>query len=291
MMPVTRYLFICPQDSPSGLREGISRQMKELDYGIEYDFYSAESQEDALRHVSLYCDLHKDLDTCFVSCGGDALTSGIAGGLMGAGAGKSLAVFDPGGADSLAACSDGADFGSIASLLAGTVKPIDMIRVNNSYAVNACTFGLEELRSAGGLFGSLSAALRRSFHSVKVSADGVALDTGAISVFAAANGRYAPGRTFCSPLSAIDDGKLDLCILRNLSPARLQKAIQMLASGSYADDPAFAGDFILRRDGSIEIESSKEMTLYADTMPVTDKHFIIKNIPKSVGLVVPGTPG
>ena len=122
-------------------------------------------------------------------------------------------------------------------------------------------------------------------------ADGVALDTGAISVFAAANGRYAPGRTFCSPLSAIDDGKLDLCILRNLSPARLQKAIQMLASGSYADDPAFAGDFILRRDGSIEIESSKEMTLYADTMPVTDKHFIIKNIPKSVGLVVPGTPG
>lgn len=290
MMTLMRYLFILEGGEASAvLKEQLSQGMKELDSGVEYDFYEAAGAEDALRHVSLFCDLHKDIDTCFVSCGGDALTAGVAAGLMGSDEGKYLAVFDAGGANSLARYYEDADFGSLANLIAGSPATIDMIRVNNSYAVNACTFGLDELLSGkgAGFIPSLSTILRRSFRSIRVNADGMPLDTGAILLFTLANGRYASGGLHCAPQASNDDGKMDLCIVKNLSPTRLMKILPALASGGLADEPSFADDVILRRIKKLEVESSKEVTLDLDGTALTDKHFSIRLIPGAVRFIVP----
>ncbi len=59
MMTPMRYLFILEGGEASAvLKEKLSQGMKELDSGVEYDFYEAAGAEDALRHVSLFCDLH-----------------------------------------------------------------------------------------------------------------------------------------------------------------------------------------------------------------------------------------
>ncbi len=288
MMNLMRYLFILEGgESAAALIEELSQGMKELDSGVEYDFYEAAGPEDALRHVSLYCDLHKDIDTCFVSCGGDALTARVAAGLMGSGEGKYLAVYDPEGAGSLARYYEGLDFGSLALLIAGSPTAIDMIRVNNSYAVNACTFGLEDTMNGKGLIPSLSAILRRSFRTVRIKADGVQLDTGSILLFILANGRFASGGLHCTPQASNDDGKLDLCIVKNLPPTRMMKVLPALASGGLADEPAFASDIILRRVKSLEIESAKEVTLDLDGIALTDKNFSIRMIPGAVRMIVP----
>lgn len=286
MIPVLRYVFILEDRR---LMEDLSRGMKELDSGVEYDFYEAAGPEDALRHVSLYCDLHKDIDTCFVSCGGDPLTAGVAAGLMGSGEGKYLAVYDTEGANSLARNYEGADFGSLPLLIAGSPSGIDMIRVNNSYAVNACTFGLEEIANGkgSGFIPSLSAILKRSFRTIRIKSDGVPLDTGPVLLFTLANGRYASGGLNCAPQASNDDGRMDLCIVKTLPPTRLMKLFPALASGGLADEPAFAGDIILRRTRSLEVESTKEVTLDLDGTPLTDKHFTIRLIPDAIRLIVP----
>ena len=290
MMSMLRYLFILEGGETSAvLKEKLSQGMKELDSGVEYDFYEAAGPEDALRHVSLFCDLHKDIDTCFVSCGGDALTAGVAAGLMGSGEGKYLAVYDAEGSNSLAKYYEGADFGSLASLIAGSPAGIDMIRVNNSYAVNACTFGLDDLLNGKGtgFIPSLSTILRRSFRTIRIKADGVPLDTGSILLFTLANGRYASGGLNCAPQASNDDGKMDLCIVKNLSPTRLMKLLPALASGEFADEPSFTDDIILRRIKNLEVESAKEVTLDLDGMTLTDKHFSIRMIPGAVHIIVP----
>lgn len=289
MIPVTRYLFIYEgEDGDARLRDSVSKQMKELDKGIDYDFRAAADPEEALRHVSLYCDLHKDIDTCFVACGGDALTAAVAGGLMGAGEGKVLGVYDPSGTNSLARYYEGADFGSLAKLVDGTSTPIDIIRINNSYAVNACVMGLDSLADGKGLAPSLSAVLKCSFRSVKFKADGVALDTGPVFLFTIANGRYAQGALHCAPQALNDDGKMDLCVIRNMAPARLARALQALASGTLADEPAFAGDYTARRAKSVEIECTKDITLSLDGHQLTGKEFKARIIPGAVRMVVPG---
>lgn len=288
MISVSRYLFIHDARGDSApLHDSLIRQLKEADRGVEYDFYAAASPEEALRHVSLYCDLHPGLDTCFVACGGDALCAGVASGLMGADEGKTMAVWDPEGTNSLARYYEGRDFGSVARLLDGEATGIDMIRVNNTYALNSCTFGLEDLTEGKGLFHSLSALLRRSFRSVSLKADGTPLDSGAILLLVMANGRYGAGGMFCAPQAIIDDGKLDLCAVRNMSPTRLMKLLPLLEEGKLGDDPAFAADIILRRIGTLIIESSKDLTLYADGRPLTDRQFSIRVVPSSVRLVVP----
>ena len=284
MIPVLRYVFILEDNR---LRDDLSQGMKELDSGVEYDFYEAAGAEDALRHVSLYCDLHKDIDTCFVSCGGDVLTAGVAAGLMGSGEGKCLAVYDPKGTNSLARSYEGMDFGSLAKILAGSPTAVDMIRVNNSYAVNACTFGLDDLMKGKGFIPSISAILRRSFRTINIKADGIILDTGSVLLFILANGKYASGGLHCAPLASNDDGKMDLCIVKNLPPTRLMKLLPALASDGLTDEPAFAGDTILRRVKTLEIESAKEMTLFLDGIPLTDKHFKARIIPAAIRLLIP----
>ena len=292
MMTLMRYLFILEASEASAvLKEKLSQGMKKLDSGVEYDFYEAAGPEDALRHVSLFCDLHKDIDTCFVSCGGDALTAGVAAGLMGSGEGKFLAVYDPEGSNSLARHYEGADFSSLASLIAGSPAGIDMIRVNNSYAVNACTFGLDDILNGKGtgFIPSLSTILRRSFRTIRIKADGVPLDTGSILLFTLANGRYASGGLNCAPQASNDDGKMDLCIVKNLSPTRLMKLLPALASGGLADEPSFADDIILRRVKNLEIESPKELTLDLDGIKLSDKHFNIKLIPGGINIKIPSS--
>ncbi len=224
-----------------------------------------------------------------MSCGGDALTAGVAAGLMGSGEGKYLAVYDTEGNNSLARYYEGADFGSLAGLIAGSPAGIDMIRVNNSYAVNACTFGLDDILNGKGtgFIPSLSAILRRSFRTIRIKADGVPLDTGSILLFTLANGRYASGGLNCTPQASNDDGKMDLCIVKNLSPTRLMKLLPALASGGLADEPSFADDIILRRIKNLEVESAKEVTLDLDGITLTDKHFSIRMIPGAIRFIVP----
>lgn len=289
MMSLMRYLFILEDSEASAkLKEKLSREMREMDSGVEYDFFEAAGPEEALRHVSLFCDLHKDIDTCFVSCGGDALTAGVAAGLMGSGEGKYLAVYDPGSLNSLARYYEGVDFGSLPMLIAGSPSGIDMIRINNSYAVNACTFGLEEVTNGkvSGFIPSLSTILKRSFRSIRIKADCVPLDTGSILLFILANGRYAGGLN-CAPQASNDDGKMDLALVKTLPPTRMMRLLPALASGSLADEPAFASDIILRRVKNLEVESTKEITLDLDGIPLTDKHFNIRLIPDAIRLVVP----
>ena len=290
MMTLMRYLFILEGGEASAvLIEKLSRGMKELDSGVEYDFYETAGAEDALRHVSLYCDLHKDIDTCFVSCGGDALTAGVAAGLMDSGEGKYLAIYDTESANCLAQNYEWVDFGSLAKLIAGSPISIDMIRVNNSYAVNACTFGLDDIMNGKGtgFFPSLSAILRRSFHSIRIKADGIPMDTGSALLFILSNGKFAHGGLHCAPQASNDDGRLDLCVVKNMSPTRLMKLLPALASGGLADEPAFASDIILRRVKSLEVESAKEFTLDLDGISLTDKHFSIRLIPGAIRMIVP----
>lgn len=290
MIPGSRYLFIHDaQPDPAPLRGDIARQWKEIDRGVEYDFYAAASPEDALRHVSLYCDLHPGIDTCFVSCGGDCLTAGVASGLMGAGQGKTLAVYDPGCTNGLARYYDGRDFGNLAKLLSGDLTSIDMIRVNNSYAVNTCTFGLEGLAdgSGPGLLQSVSTVLQRSFLSIRITADGAPLDTGAVLFMTIASGKYAPGGLPCALHADNDDGKLELCIVRNMPPTRVMKLLTPFIEGRLEDEPSFADDIIRRKVSSLTVESSKDLTLSADGSPLTGKTFSIRLIPSSVRFVVP----
>lgn len=290
MIQAVRYLFILGTSTESlKLKDHILKQLKDSDKGVEYDFYAASSPAEALKHVSLYCDLHPDIDTCFVSCGGDALTAGVAAGLMGAGEGKFLAVFDPEGAGGLARYYDGRDFGSIAALLAGSPTAIDMIRINKSYAVGACTFGLEGLSGAKGpgLMRSVAAILRRSFHSVRMTADGMPLNAGAVLFFTLANGRYAFGGLPCAPQARNDDGRLDLCVVRNMPPTRLMKTITLLEEGGLADDPSLATDLVQRRVKTLKVESGKDLTIIADGLTLTSKEFNIRLIPSAVRIVVP----
>ena len=286
MISLPRYLFIHDAGTdPTALKEPIVRQWKEMDRGVEYDFYAASGPEDALRHVSLYCDL----DTCFVACGQDALTAGVAAGLMGADEGKTLAVYDPEGTSSLARYYEGRDFGSIPLLLAGSPAGIDMIRINNSYAVNACTFGLEDLtgEKGSGLLQSVSTSLRRSFRSIRISADGAPLDAGSILLFTLANGRYASGGLLCAPSASIDDGRMDLCIVRNMAPTRLMKVLPLLAAGALTEEPSLASDTVLRKVRTLTVESAKDITLMADGIALTGREFSIKLVPSAVRMVIP----
>ncbi len=127
-------------------------QLKETPH--HHEVYTTLGEGDATRYVRLYCDLHPEEEVCFVACGGNGIINGVASGLMGyleyiksesentVAPNFTMAILYFGGTtQDLLINLPGRDFHSVKDMLAGTVTPVDIIRINDSYCVNVCNIG------------------------------------------------------------------------------------------------------------------------------------------------------
>lgn len=300
-------------------------QLKEVPH--PYEIYTTLGEGDATRFVRLYCDLHPEEEVCFVACGGNGIINEVATGLVGyseylesssqktvvpnsqlkkQNSKFTMAILYIGGTtkDILINFS-GRDFFSVKEMLAGTVTPVDIIKLNDSYSLNVCNIGFNskvasranELivkgKSAHEAYtrGVVNALLTSRFNRIKVIVDGERITRGHMVLCTLANGRRVGGEFNCAPNAKIDDGLIDVCLFRSMSLLRLLMLIPLYRSGEHIGSRLGKNKIIYRQAREVEASSKDLIDVYLDGELLTGSHFEVKILPGALPLRLPPVNG
>ena len=281
-----------------------------------HEVYTTMGEGDATRYVRLYCDLHPEEEVCFVACGGNGIINGVASGLVGYAcsseqaarlcANKTIAILYFGGAtEDFIINFPGYDFRSVKAMLAGTVKPIDVIQVNDSFCLNMCNIGFNskvasranELvaqgKSAHQAYtrGVINAILTSRYNRIKVTVDGKRIARGPMVLCTFANGRRVGGEFNCAPTARIDDGLIDVCYFRAMSLLRLLLIIPHYRKGDHIGSKAGGKRILFCQAREVTISSKDLIDIYLDGEQLPGSQFNLKILPGALPLRLPNPGG
>lgn len=285
-------------------------QLKELPH--PYEVYTTLGEGDGTRFVRLYCDLHPEEEVCFVACGGNGIIIEVASGLVGYSEYKkqnskfTMAILYIGGTTKdILINFPGRNFLSVKEMLAGSVTPVDIIKINDSYSLNVCNIGFNskvasranELvakgKSAHEAYtrGVANAILTSRFNRIKVTVDGERITRGHMVLCTLANGRRVGGEFNCAPNAKVDDGLIEVCLFRGMSLLRLLMLIPLYRKGEHIGSRLGKKKVIYRQAREVEVSSKDLIDVYLDGELLTGSHFEVKVLPGALPLRLPPVNG
>ena len=298
------YIFLIGRSDMNSDTTMVDRQIEEArsvlkEHGFESENYLIKGIGDGTRKVRIYSDLHPNDKVCFVACGGDRTIGEVASGLVGF-ENKSMAIFKLGdtGNDFVKNFPD-KDFQSMEAILDGQVKELDIIKINDSYALNVCDFGfdsvagsvanemLESGRKNAYEWGIFKAILTARFNNIKVVADGEKLGFYRMLLCAICNGQYLGSGFHSAPHALLDDGLMDVCYIKPLTLLGFLRLMPIYKRGEHLNHPYFKRRIIYRQVKHVEVSSEKMIELCIDGEMLPGTKFSIDILPKAIKLVLP----
>ena len=194
--------------------------------------------------------------------------------------------------------SDADLFRDLDALLEGAVKKIDLISCNGSYSVNICSVGIDARVGTGvhrytsiPVIGkSAGYAVSAVVNAFKGIATGMHVRCGDYdadekhSLVCACNGRFYGGGFNPSLTARLDDGLLDIFIVKKVSLFTFARLIGKYAAGHADDCP----DYITHLQGTelfIDLENEEVVNLDGEALYARSVH--MKLMPKALNLIVP----
>lgn len=294
-----RHIFIV--NPHSGPEDATARVRREISGLPDCEVYVTTAPGDGARYVREQCQADGEA-LRFYACGGDGTLNEVVNGA----AGFSHAAVG------CCPCGSGNDFVkyfggkkpflNFAEQARGTAVPIDLIRVNDRYAVNVVNIGFEALAAARmvsfrrfpllrgprSYYGAVAATLIDGMrHRFVLQADGQKLCDGPILLCTFANGAYVGGSFRCAPRARVDDGLMEVCMVSPLSRLRFAKLIGYYQRGEHLDAPAIKPFITYRRARRVEVTAPKEVMACLDGEIVTGKNFTVEICPGALQFILP----
>lgn len=242
-----------------------------------------------------------------VAGGGDGTVSEVAAGLLdylteaGRSDGKAPRLgIVPLGTGNDFACAQGIP-GNPSDALATAVispgRPVDVGLVNGRAFLNVSTggFGAEATEETGEtakrVLGPLAymvtgvqkfAALDAT-EAVFTTDEGETLHTGCFLLYAVGNSRRTGGGNWLTPRAELDDGLLDVCIVRDIPRMELLALAPALRSGAHVGDDAV----IYRQVRTLRVEAEEELSVNADGEPLDGSRFVYELSPYRLEVALP----
>lgn len=285
------------QESLSAQLEKIRRDGK---ITAQIDTYVTLGPGDATRFVYVYCDLHPAEEVCFVACGGNGTLNEVASGMVGF-PNKSLAIISYGACNDFIKYYPQYDFTSVEAIFRGTPVDIDILKVNDNYAINVCNFGFDSVVCSTAInyasskhlnpyyIGIAKALLTARFNRISVKVDGEKIGGRRMLLCALANAKYVGGEFNCAPMAKIDDGKIEVIFVPTMSLLTFFKMLPVYAAGKCQEHPTFSKKIIYRQAAHVEVASKRLIELCLDGEMLPGKTFSIDVLPNAIKLVLPAT--
>lgn len=267
---------------------------------FQYDTYTTEGEGDATRHVRIYCDLHPNEKVCFVACGGDGMINEVVSGLVGF-ENKSLGILAiGGGVNDFIMSVPGRDFQSIDALVKGKNRNIDIIRINDNYALNVCNFGFSSIvasvansiicRGGSNPFrkGIAAALFYGRYNRIHVTVDGKQMPGRRMLLCTISNGQYVGGEFRCAPKAQLDDGLIDVCYSRTMSLISLLRSLSDYKKGLHVQYPKYRNKYIYRQGKHVEVSAPNTIYLCLDGEMLPGSNFMIDVLPGAISFRDPG---
>jgi diacylglycerol kinase (ATP) len=290
------YIFVINGRKDYSHIEGkLKKQLEGL--SIQYTLYTTTGVGDATRFTRLYCDLHGNEEVCFVACGGSGITNEVASGIVGKN-NKSMAILAYGLTNDLLKMYPEYDFTSVRKMLEGTTRKIDIIKVNDSYALNTCNFGFDStvadevsyLTENNKRFpyqrGIIRALLSARYNRIKIIADGKPLNKWLMLSCAIGNGRYVANKYLCTPKAEVDDGLMDICLLKIMSFLRFVLFLPHYQKGEQIE-PKYSRKVIYTQAKHVDVISKELFVMVLDGELLPGTEFSIDILPQAIQLRLP----
>lgn len=233
------------------------------------------------------------------ACGGDGTLNEVINGAVGFD--NAAVTHFPGGSgnDSIKIFDDPAAFTSIERLLSAEEAPFDLIRCNDSYALNVLSIGFDarvgtdiarfkRLPLVTGKGAYVLSILSNMVHGL--SADyTVTLDSGEVlsgrkTMICICNGRWYGGGFNPVPEAEPDDGLLDVLVVEKVSLLQVASVIGHYQKGRYADYPELIRHARCR---SLRIECAERSVVNVDGEAVYTTDAKIEVVPHAIRFFYP----
>lgn len=302
-----KHIFIInPEAGHSSALESIKGQLSELGVLDECEIYVTASALDATEFVRKKCANEPNETLRFYACGGDGTINEVAAGLVGNENGE-LAIYPCGSGNDYVKCIGGQErFMNIGRLMSAPSKPIDMMSVCGRYGINVCDFGFDAVvaqtmidvkrkKLIGGKNAYRTGLVKAIFcgrrNKCRVIVDGEEISepsNGKMLLCTVANGQYVGGEFKCAPLSANDDGLLEVCFVKPISLFKFLKLLPVYTVGGHLEDESFKDIITYRRAKKVEVHAySEDFGVCIDGEMTKAGCFTIDVLPGAIKLVIP----
>ena len=237
-------------------------------HGLDYRIVVTEYKGHASRVIDTEARQNEASVCRFYACGGDGTLNEVVCGAAGH-ENAQVACYPCGtGNDFIKMFSARERFLDMDALIEAPVVPLDLIQINDKYAVNLCSAGIDarvadwvgryhqKIPLAGKLMYDLSLVVNffgRIHRYYEVELDGERMD-GEYSILVAASGRYYGGGFYAVPEAEPDDGLLDFLLIRKVSHMDLLRLIGKYQAGRHNE---FDDIQVYRRGHKMVLRSKK----------------------------------
>lgn len=267
----------------------------------EYEIHLTTGVGDATTFTRARCQSAAGESLRFYSCGGDGTMNEVLQG-MALCPHAALGVVPCGSGNDFVRSFPGRAFTSIAAQVAAPERSIDLLRFNGAYSANICNAGLDAdvcknmgkfknwplVSGSGAYILSLISVFFGPLgkHATITPDDGPAFRQDVL-IMAMANGGFYGGGWNSAPKFDVEDGMMDVCIVKNISRLRILQVIGKYKAGRHVDDPSMADCITYLRCRRLHITFDTPTVLNADGEVTESTTVQAEILPLALRLVLP----
>ncbi|MDU5111335.1 MAG: diacylglycerol kinase family lipid kinase [Clostridium sp.] len=281
MLKTKHYFIINPKAGKSDVSKVVAYEIENAFKGSidEYSIYITKERNDAEEYTKFICNKEKNENIRFYACGGDGTLNEVINGVVGFD-NASVSVIPHGtGNDFINNFEESIGFYDIKKQISFESQKIDLIKINDTYAVNLCNIGFDAMVAENmnkfkklPLINGQGAYTLSIFYSLfhkmtsnlEIKIDDREIIKGEFLLCVAANGLTYGGGYKGAPLAEINDGFIDLCIIKKVSRLKLIKLISVYKVGEHLNNEELKDYFIYKRCKTINIKSNDKFSTCID---------------------------
>lgn len=249
-------------------------------------------------HATEIAREYANSETCRIySIGGDGTVNEIVNGMAGTKA--SLGVIPAGSGNDFIRSIHGEYQSSdiVADTIRGQERSIDLARANGKYFINISSIGFDAdvvynaqkfkrlpyiPGSMAYLFSLIYTIFKNKISEVKVTIDDQEISL-KILLAAVANGRFYGGGMLPAPAAALDDGLLDICLVREVNRLKILTLFPKYMKGEHGEIEYVS----FKRAKKIKIESKETIALNIDGEILTGQEVEFEILKGAINVIYP----
>ena len=267
------------------------------------ELYETRCPRDATVYIEKRIAAEPNERLCFVACGGDGTINEVASGVAGH-ENACFTVYPCGSGNDFVKAFGGRDrFMDLDALIAAEPAPIDILRVDDRWCINVFSFGFDTsvLKTMNAVkrkplmggkrayYVGIADALMKSMRTgCAITVDDEPFFAGDILLCTFANAQYVGGSFKCAPRARMDDGLIEVCLVKPISRLSFLQLIGTYTEGTHLEDPRMKDIVRYTRARKLTVTSAKGLLpVSLDGEVIERKTFTVEIVPGGVNFALP----
>lgn len=299
-----KHIFVInPNAGKKDRFEEISDLLKKYDGIIDYEVYKTTCKGDGREYVRNYLLTHPKEETYrFYAIGGDGSLHDVVNGAS-AFENAEVACYPSGsGNDFIKNFKDDDGFRNLDRLIHGKVKKVDLLKANDKVSINIFNYGFDgevtfkmhrikrwPLMDGKGAYNvaAVSSLLFNMSTKMKVTLDDEVVFDDKGLLIAVANGHTYGGGYKCAPESKVDDGLIDVCLIKKISRFSAPSLMSVYKKGEHLTNKKLTGKIIYKKCRHVIIESPSPVAYAIDGEVFREGYIDITILPLALNFILP----